>query len=734
MALPAGTYINAFPVTLEDPQPVTRIECPRDAPIGQTRRGLEERFSTPIIIDRGYAWTAVALEDQERVDLTPDEFPNVHVFNLREGIRLRAESAGWEFWINRGEMSAVEPGDGEVIDPFEVQAVLRMRATWEGVGSQQLLLLAGSSVRWLVREPLEDPDVMAVAPGEYVVRRPGVLGVQRAQVQEITDGRLLLVGRGGAAPSEANPADYQLVARPSLVYALMGRRHTHAEAAAVYNLLLVASRTLMARSNAPNKYAAKERYFETERLLDQFGRSVPLANGTAAEIAAAPRELYPTEPPAREPWTAAELAAPRLRFDEAIPSRSDTRAYQGLRAYGAYSLDKITGTPRLLLAYPSAIHAEVEGFHRKLLDGSGNYPGFAKLFGLPPDRTPTVDRVPLPMGLGDAALRRLRDALARWASEQREHEPDLALVIVPATDRWIVDTPYYVIKEFFAQRGTPSQMVTEELLRDTGRLGWSLANIALASFAKLGGVPWVVESRGQEGDVVVGVGRADVLSAAGVRRRIFGYAVAFGASGAYLSTHSFKPADDERDYTEHLTEAIEGALREPRQTSQPAERVVIHLSRRTGNREIRAAQEALKRTGMTNLPVAFLRIDDSSLFEFLEAQNPTYAPPKGLTLRLTDRRALVQVESGSTLGPARRPLLVELDPRSTVDPGEDFGSLVLQVFRLGHANWRGFNARSKPVTLLYGERLAELVGYMTQRGEWDPSAMRAELASRPWFL
>ncbi|MDQ2759594.1 MAG: hypothetical protein M3Y17_03925 [Actinomycetota bacterium] len=40
---------------------------------------------------------------------------------------------------------------------------------------------------------------------------------------------------------------------------------------------------------------------------------------------------------------------------------------------------------------------------------------------------------------------------------------------------------------------------------------------------------------------------------------------------------------------------------------------------------------------------------------------------------------------------------MELDERSTVGP-DDFGGLVLEVFRLGHANWRGFNARSKPVS------------------------------------
>lgn len=427
------------------------------------------------------------------------------------------------------------------------------------------------------------------------------------------------------------------------------------------------------------------------------------------------------------------MKQPQLRFDPAIPSRSHMSAYHGLRSYGAYGLGEVTRAPRLLLAYPSANHAAAEGFGEKLLAGSGGYPGFVKLFGLPAEYRPAISHLRLPSGEDALNIERLRRALDQWASEPRDHEPDLALVIVPHTDRWVVDTPYYVAKEFFAQRGIPSQMVTLELLLDTGRLGWSLANIALASFAKLGGVPWVVDARGLDGDLVVGVGRADISLGDGQRWHSFGYAVAFVSNGSYIATHSFPPVADEGYYEQRLTEAIRAALEESRDTDQQIERVVIHLARRTGEREVRAAETALGQAGMQELPVAFLRVDDSSLFEFLDGSEATFAPPKGLTLRLGERRALVQVETVTSYGPARRPLLIELDRRSTIDPDE-LGGLVLEVFRLGHANWRGFNARSKPVSLYYGERLAELVGYMNQRGEWDPATMRAELRSRPWFL
>ncbi len=733
MPIGAGTYINAFPVSIPASQAVTRIPLPRPD-IG--RRELEREHRTSLFIHDGAAWTAKSVSGQTQVGIAPQQHLPVHVFNLREALRAQAERLGWDFWIQHGEMSAVRPDVRETVDLFAIQSVLKARAVWEGLQAKELLLVASASVRWLVDRPLSDAAVQSIAIGEYVMRRAGVThGPRRGRVDGFQNGKVLLADRGGGTPRAVSAAEYQLVARPALVHRLiLASGRNYADASLTYSKLLAASGTLRREDNrTPNQYAVKDRFTETEGLLEAFGRDLTLANGETASIAEAPREIFPTTGPARAAWSATTMKEPKLRFDAAIPSRVDTRAYQGLRMYGAYSLQGLERAPRILLAYPSASHQEVERFGDKLLAGSGSYPGFARLFGMPRDRTPVVERLRLPSGDDFRKVPLLRAALDRWASEPRDEEPDLALVVVPHTDRWVTDTPYYVAKEFFANRGTPSQMVTQELLHNTGRLGWSMANIALAAFAKLGGVPWVVDARGQDSDLVVGVGRADINDGDGGRRRTFGYAVAFVSNGSYLATHSRPPATDDADYEQRLTEAVKEALEEGRNADLETERVVIHLAHRTGEREIRAAQGALAAAQMEHLPVAFLRVDDTSLFEFLDGTDKRYAPPKGLTLRLGERRALLQVESLTAFGPARRPLLIELDERSSVSPN-DFGGLVLQIFRLGHANWRGFNARSKPVTLFYGERLAELVGYMNQRGAWDPATMDAGLRRRPWFL
>ncbi|MGH3853188.1 MAG: Piwi domain-containing protein [Pseudonocardiaceae bacterium] len=322
-----------------------------------------------------------------------------------------------------------------------------------------------------------------------------------------------------------------------------------------------------------------------------------------------------------------------------------------------------------------------------------------------------------------------RDNITAWVTSNGHCDPDLALVLVPRTEHFETLTPYYEAKAAFANLGVPTQMVTSDLLSDERQFGWSVANIALASFAKLGGVPWTVEAPATEQDLVIGVGCCE-LGSEGQRRRSFGYAVSFISNGVYHQTWSFTPTADSGTYKLRLRDAVQGALSEDLDT--PPRRLVIHLAKNTGPREIDAVNDAIAQSGVS-VPVAYLRLDDSSMWDLADTSNQTFIPAKGTVTRLGDRRALLQSEGENNLGPPDGPLLIALDRRSTVEP-EDFDDLVAQAFRLAHANWRGFNARSKPATLVYGEQLASLVGHLADVKTWNPDHLRSELKTRPWFL
>lgn len=432
------------------------------------------------------------------------------------------------------------------------------------------------------------------------------------------------------------------------------------------------------------------------------------------------------------PLEAISLAAPRLRFDAAIPTRVDARAYQGLRTHGPFDRSRVClDDGALLFVFPEAQKDLAHRLAQAWLRGVGSFPGFGQMFRVPVATGDALKSLSIDADLRDpvSAARAYRDRIAAWATQPRDREPLLALVLVPHSERWQTDRPYYEAKAAFANLGIPSQMITTELVSDESQFQWAVANIALASFAKLGGIPWTVEAPAGDDDVIIGVGRREV-GPEGDRRRIFGYAVTFVSNGVYRQTWSFTPAADQDTYLERLGQAITAALNNDLD-AQPR-RLVIHLSSKTGRDEIAVVQQAMARADVT-LPVAFLRLDDSSLWDAADTDEETWTPPKGLVTRLGPRRALLHAEELGATGPPDGPLLVALDERSTVDAAE-FDGLVAQVFRMAHANWRGFNARSKPATLVYGEQLAGLVGHLADVQTWNPELLRSDLRNRPWFL
>lgn len=426
-----------------------------------------------------------------------------------------------------------------------------------------------------------------------------------------------------------------------------------------------------------------------------------------------------------------KLSPVRLRFSPDIPSRTGTHAFTGLRQHGPYDSSELNlRDGSLLFVFPSSEQALARRLANALLKGVGSYPGFAHLFKVSVPSGNALKSLKVDTNVTNlrSAGKGYRDAIAEWSAASDHQEPDVAIVLVPRTERFEVHTPYYEAKAAFAQLAIPTQMVSAELLRDETQFQWSVANIALAIFAKLGGIPWAVEAP-EDNDLIVGIGRADVGRNGG-RERHFGYAVTFVSNGIYRQTWSFTPTSDDALYEQRLQEAIEGALRADLDQSPP--RLIIHLAKQAGKREIEAAQRAMTAAGM-EVPVAFLRLDDSSLHDIADTDTATFAPPKGLVAKLGARRALLQTEELGALGPPNGPLLVAMDHRSTV-PEADFDRLIAQAFRLAHANWRGFNAQSKPATLVYGEQLASLVGHLQDVETWNPDLLRSELRTRPWFL
>ena len=90
------------------------------------------------------------------------------------------------------------------------------------------------------------------------------------------------------------------------------------------------------------------------------------------------------------------------------------------------------------------------------------------------------------------------DSAAKRILDELPQTPALALVQVRGAhrQRQSANNPYYVAKARFMKSGVPVQAVRLETVEAERGRAYSLNNLALATYAKIGGVPWVISSRG----------------------------------------------------------------------------------------------------------------------------------------------------------------------------------------------------------------------------------------------
>jgi len=224
------------------------------------------------------------------------------------------------------------------------------------------------------------------------------------------------------------------------------------------------------------------------------------------------------------------------------------------------------------------------------------------------------------------------------------------LIVLPKVNRSIYDSIYYRTKARFLASDVPSQVVTEDLIRDEARYRWSLLSISIQIFAKMGGVPYAldrsvmrVEDPSSTSIAIMGLG----ISAHPLhRRRGVGFVTLFDHNGVWnFMDSSVLSMDKQEDMSEKIAELLERSISKILSTSSKKNNIlVIHYSgKEIGRKEEEAVRNAIKNAESMNkfAAVYVLKIRDSDIIIGLE-DGPhktkdgtiTWYPPVGVTFQL----------------------------------------------------------------------------------------------------
>ncbi len=423
-------------------------------------------------------------------------------------------------------------------------------------------------------------------------------------------------------------------------------------------------------------------------------------------------------------------------------NRRATSAFQGLRSSGPFDRGECPDEPTVLFVYPKQLKEEARKLYHSLRDGIGPFQGTDALlrYKLPAKRVKLLHDFDIPNNNDVEAAKRYAEAIQKWLTENDER-PDIALILHPRTDKDNDENPYLSSKYPLLRAGIPSQVVTTDLISRNDLFQWSAATIALAMFAKMGGVPWAVTSPLSDDSIIVGINRAMVWGrGSNEATRYYGFASTFSHHGLYLGTKLFQPADSRVAYLQRLREALTESLSVWRDEAggTPAN-LIVHVRKEISRDETEIVNDVMRAADPGLIRAyAILKLTES---EHVLVSNPdqrdNLLPPPGVLIRTAAKRGILQITgvdaADRNMGKVvTHPIQVRLQDYS--DGAPTFEDLCTHVLSLAAMNWRALNAEASPVSTKYPKLVAELLGRFAEAGFDLAELTDLPVMRRPWFL
>lgn len=390
----------------------------------------------------------------------------------------------------------------------------------------------------------------------------------------------------------------------------------------------------------------------------------------------------------------------------------------------------------------------VEQFVRKLLKGMANSKyfrnGLEGKFALGTSRVEvfetSTNSVDAYRSAIEAAIRKKADDGGCW---------DLALVQVRQSFKQlkVTDNPYYLGKSLFYMHQVPVQDFTIELLSQSDySLGYSLNNMSLACYAKMGGVPWLLKSSPTlSHELVIGIGSANIVQERGAHnQRIMGITTVFSGDGSYIVSSTSKAVVPEA-YCEALTsvlgENIEKIQRRMNWQKGDSIRLIFHAQVKKFNKEeIQAVRAVIDKYRDYQIEYAFVKISENHGLHMFDSSTATMpkgrlATHRGKTFKLSKNEMLVyligQRELRQETDGHPRGVIINVHKASTF---KDIKYLSAQLYSFASHSWRSYFPNPMPVTITYSDLIAHNLGWLNQLPGWSDSVMIGKIGHSQWFL
>lgn len=320
------------------------------------------------------------------------------------------------------------------------------------------------------------------------------------------------------------------------------------------------------------------------------------------------------------------------------------------------------------------------------------------------------------------------------AQHPNEHILPIALVPYSKHTSEQMTADYYRSKHAFLQQRFASQFIDRlKTMGDKNALKWSISNIGLATFAKMGGTPWKIKPSTRN-CLIVGIGQAHVINDDKVEKYV-AYSVLTDSSGTYETIRVLANTKDKAAYLEKLKSNLREVLLSHQNTYSS---FVLHVTfslRRDEIEAIKSLLTDLEKVPNANREFVVIKFNDHNDYFGFSTQHNSRVPFEGTVTPLSKKEFVMwfsgvgAADSKAPNKPERPVHLKVLYPESPL-PLADLQRLIQDAINIAGANWRGFNAKSMPISVYYAKLIADYYAQFRLAGLEDVDMDNLP----PWFL
>ena len=287
---------------------------------------------------------------------------------------------------------------------------------------------------------------------------------------------------------------------------------------------------------------------------------------------------------------------------------------------------------------------------------------------------------------------------------------------------------YYKVKYSLLQNEILSQFIYYKNI-DSSNFKYHLPNIAVAILAKLGGIPWKLDT----------VSSAKMIVGFGVKRldadTYLGNTLCFKDDGEFYKFETYQRANIQT-IGEALRDSINDVIN---QEHFIPDKLIIHYYKTLSDEEAEEIENVLKEVDL-NIPFIVLTINDtkSKDYLFFDVASKDIMPVSGTIIEIKNKTEYLlannERHSETQLYSIRKypfPLKIKVNkPTNTLYDVFDIKELIDQVYSFSRIYWKSINQVSLPVTIAYSKIVADLAAHFPDHRLPEKDIAHSNL----WFL